>query len=108
MVFRTLRFTAHLLNHIHTPKLVITQELCHIGARGYGDALLAGSVIGLPPILNFGSEELQKKIVPEVFQAKKFICLAVSEPFAGLYIPFISFDEYLIEGEYKQDRMWVG
>ena len=40
-------------------------------------------VIGLPPVLNFGSEELKKKIVPEVFSGKKFISLAISEAFAG-------------------------
>lgn len=40
-------------------------------------------VIGLPPVLNFGSEELKKKVVPEVFAGKKFISLAISEAFAG-------------------------
>ncbi|KAF8318489.1 acyl-CoA dehydrogenase NM domain-like protein [Clavulina sp. PMI_390] len=64
-------------------ELVITQELVRIGARGYGDGLLAGSVIGLPPILNFGSDELKRRIVPDVLAGKKFISLAVSEPFAG-------------------------
>jgi alkylation response protein AidB-like acyl-CoA dehydrogenase len=40
-------------------------------------------VIGLPPVLNFGSEELKKRVVPDVFAGKKFICLAISEAFAG-------------------------
>jgi alkylation response protein AidB-like acyl-CoA dehydrogenase len=47
------------------------------------DGLLAGGVIGLPPVLNFGSPELQAKIVPDVLSGKKFICLAISEAFAG-------------------------
>ncbi|QRV89915.1 acyl-CoA dehydrogenase [Ceratobasidium sp. AG-Ba] len=64
-------------------ELVITQELVRVGTRGYGDALLSGLVIGLPPVLNFGSDELRARIVPEVLTAKKTICLAVSEPFAG-------------------------
>jgi alkylation response protein AidB-like acyl-CoA dehydrogenase len=41
--------------------------------------MLGGMVIGLPPVMNFGSEELKKKVLPEVFNAKKFICLAVTE-----------------------------
>jgi alkylation response protein AidB-like acyl-CoA dehydrogenase len=45
--------------------------------------LLAGMVIGLPPVLNFGSEELKARVIPEVFAGKKFICLAISEAFAG-------------------------
>ena len=45
--------------------------------------LQAGAIIGLPPVLNFGSPELKARIVPEVFSGKKFICLAISEAFAG-------------------------
>lgn len=45
--------------------------------------LLGGKVIGLPPVLNFGSEELKAKVVPEVLAGKKFICLAISEAQAG-------------------------
>lgn len=40
-------------------------------------------VIGLPPVLNFGSAEMKAKVVPEVFAGKKFISLAISEAFAG-------------------------
>ena len=47
------------------------------------DGLLAGGVIGLPPVLNFGSPELQSKVIPDVLAGKKFICLAISEAFAG-------------------------
>ncbi|KAJ7475782.1 peroxisomal acyl-CoA-dehydrogenase [Mycena latifolia] len=64
-------------------ELIFTQELARCGARGYGDGLLSGKVIGLPPVLNFGSEELKARVVPEVLQGKKFICLAISEAHAG-------------------------
>jgi alkylation response protein AidB-like acyl-CoA dehydrogenase len=40
-------------------------------------------VIGLPPVLNFGSPELKKKVIPEVLSGKKYIALAISEAFAG-------------------------
>ncbi|KZT19810.1 acyl-CoA dehydrogenase NM domain-like protein [Neolentinus lepideus HHB14362 ss-1] len=66
-----------------TTQLIITQEVVRCGARGYGDGLNSGAVIGLPPVLNFGSPELQAKVVPDVFSGKKFICLAVSEAHAG-------------------------
>lgn len=82
-------------------ELIITQEATRCGARGYGDGepillpaslvmltlpmigLLGGAVIGLPPVLNFGSDELKARIVPDVFAGKKFICLAISEAHAG-------------------------
>ena len=58
-------------------QLIINQEVVRCGARGYGDGLLAGCVIGLPPVLNFGSPELKARIVPDILKGKKFICLAV-------------------------------
>ncbi|GJJ08590.1 hypothetical protein Clacol_002809 [Clathrus columnatus] len=81
-------------------ELIITQEFTRCGARGYGDGLNAGMVIGLPPVLNFGSPELQAKVLPDVLAGKKFIwydyfnwaglispdlrlSLAISEAFAG-------------------------
>jgi alkylation response protein AidB-like acyl-CoA dehydrogenase len=45
--------------------------------------LQAGAIIGLPPVLNFGLPELKARVIPEVLSGKKFICLAISEAFAG-------------------------
>ncbi|KAI0734195.1 peroxisomal acyl-CoA-dehydrogenase [Fomitopsis betulina] len=64
-------------------ELIISQEITRCGARGYGDGINAGMVIGLPPVLNFGAPELKARVVPEVLGGKKFICLAISEAFAG-------------------------
>ncbi|TCD64283.1 hypothetical protein EIP91_004291 [Steccherinum ochraceum] len=79
-----------LMNGLVTPEeydyfheLILSQEVVRCGARGYGDGLLAGCVIGLPPVLNFGSPELKARIVPDILKGKKFICLAVSEAHAG-------------------------
>lgn len=44
---------------------------------------MSGSVIGLPPVLNFGSPEIKAKVVPDVLSGQKPICLAISEAFAG-------------------------
>ncbi|TFL03927.1 acyl-CoA dehydrogenase [Pterulicium gracile] len=64
-------------------ELIVTQEFARCGARGYGDGLQGGMVIGLPPVLNFGSEELKAKVVDDVLAGKKFISLAISEAHAG-------------------------
>jgi alkylation response protein AidB-like acyl-CoA dehydrogenase len=45
--------------------------------------IMGGSVIGLPPVLNFGSPEVKAKVIPDVLSGKKLICLAISEAFAG-------------------------
>ena len=57
--------------------------MTRVGARGYGDGLLGGMVIGLPPVLNFGNKALQERIVPDILKGKKFISLAISEAYAG-------------------------
>ena len=44
---------------------------------------MAGSVIGLPPVLNFGSPAIKKKVIPDVLSGEKLICLAITEAFAG-------------------------
>ncbi|TFK56206.1 acyl-CoA dehydrogenase NM domain-like protein [Heliocybe sulcata] len=64
-------------------ELIINLEIGRLGTRGYVDGLLAGIVIGLPPVLNYGSPELQAAVVPDVFAGKKFVALAISEAFAG-------------------------
>jgi len=64
-------------------QLILNFEVARCGCRGYIDGFLAGGIIGLPPVLNFGSEEIKTQVVPEVLAGRKFICLAISEAFAG-------------------------
>lgn len=64
-------------------ELIITQEFGRHGFRGYGDGLSGGMVIGLPPVLNFGKGELQKRVLDDVLSGRKYICLAITEAFAG-------------------------
>ena len=47
------------------------------------DGLVAGTIIGLPPVLNFANPELRARVAGEVLAGKKFISLAISEAFAG-------------------------
>ena len=78
------------------------------------DGLLAGGVIGLPPVLNFGTPELQAKIVPDVLAGKKFICLAISEAFAGSDVGGMQThahkdgNEWVISGTKKYACFWIG
>lgn len=65
------------------PKLILNQEFSRPSMRGFQDGFLAGTTIGLPPVLNFGRPELKKKVVAEAFSGKKILCLAISEAFAG-------------------------
>ncbi|TRM68485.1 acyl-CoA dehydrogenase/oxidase [Schizophyllum amplum] len=64
-------------------ELIINTELARFSCRGFVDGLMNGMVISLPPVLNYGTPELQSRIVPEVLSGKKWIALAITEAFAG-------------------------
>eukprot|EP01124_Arcella_intermedia_P008090 TRINITY_DN1504_c0_g1_i1.p1 TRINITY_DN1504_c0_g1~~TRINITY_DN1504_c0_g1_i1.p1 ORF type:complete len:525 (+),score=85.20 TRINITY_DN1504_c0_g1_i1:40-1575(+) len=64
-------------------ELITQEEFARLGCRGYVDGLGGGMVIGLPPVFNFGSAEIQKRVVPQVLGGDKYICLAISEAFTG-------------------------
>ena len=63
--------------------IIYTIHLLRMFNLGSITGLQAGTIIGLPPVLNFGSPELRARVIPEVLSGKKFICLAISEAFAG-------------------------
>eukprot|EP01090_Pellita_catalonica_P007709 TRINITY_DN18300_c0_g1_i1.p1 TRINITY_DN18300_c0_g1~~TRINITY_DN18300_c0_g1_i1.p1 ORF type:complete len:387 (-),score=69.12 TRINITY_DN18300_c0_g1_i1:17-1177(-) len=63
-------------------ELIVVDEL----ARGGGGGALgqAGiNALALPPILAAGSEFIKNKVCRDVITGKKFISLAISEPYAG-------------------------
>lgn len=64
-------------------EMVVIQELVRIGAPGYMAGLQAGMVIGLPPVLNYGTDKMKAEVLPDILAGKKFISLAISEAGAG-------------------------
>ena len=63
--------------------MIVNTEIARFGTRGVVDGLLNGGVIAVPPILNYGSPELQAAVLPDLLSGKKFVALAISEAFAG-------------------------
>ncbi len=62
--------------------MVQTEELARPGAGGICASLMTHG-IGLPPILAMGSEELKRRIAPDVLAGEKIICLGITEPGGG-------------------------
>ncbi|OTB08968.1 hypothetical protein M426DRAFT_316259 [Hypoxylon sp. CI-4A] len=64
--------------------LITSQEGVRSNARGFQDGQLAGMVIGLPCVKNYMKDEQRRRaILDEVLGGKKYMCLAISEAFAG-------------------------
>jgi alkylation response protein AidB-like acyl-CoA dehydrogenase len=64
-------------------ELVVVDELCRCGSGGVAWGMLGGSCIGVPPIMTFASDDLKRRVVPEVIQGDAVACLAITEPYAG-------------------------
>ncbi|MBT4686613.1 MAG: acyl-CoA dehydrogenase [Rhodospirillaceae bacterium] len=61
---------------------LVREEIAYTGFAGVRVGLFAHG-IGLPPVINLGSEAMKQRIAPQVLSGEKIICLAISEPEAG-------------------------
>ena len=59
---------------------ILIDEMNRCGSLGVTQGLCAGLQIGVPPIFHFGSEELQKRVLPNLLSGKTRTCLAITEP----------------------------
>lgn len=61
-------------------------DLLQMGRCGLGGppgSLTTGFAFGIPPIIKFGSKELQDRLLPDLLLGKKRACIAITEPDAG-------------------------
>lgn len=68
-------------DHFHD--LIFHQEVTRSAQRGFSDGFMIGAVIGLPTVLNFGTQVCKDLVVEDVLSGKKVLSLAISEAFAG-------------------------
>ncbi|UYV35671.1 acyl-CoA dehydrogenase family protein [Rhodobacteraceae bacterium D3-12] len=62
--------------------LVTAEEMARCSSGGINASLLVHS-IGLPPVLATGSEDMKRRIAPQVLAGEKIHALAVTEPSGG-------------------------
>lgn len=83
--------------------IIAAQELARAGSGGISASLMSHS-IGAPPIVNVGSEELKRRVLPEILAGRKISALAITEPDGGSDVAAIRTrarldgDEYVING----------
>ena len=64
--------------------LVVAQELSRANARGFQDGNMAGMMISLTAVRQWLNDSaLKDKVTEECLSGKKFMCLAITEAFAG-------------------------
>lgn len=62
---------------------IYVNEMKYAGLGGPPSSLSTGMAYGIPPIINFGSEELQQRLLRDLLTGSKRICLAITEPDVG-------------------------
>ncbi|MCJ1431373.1 hypothetical protein MMC27_000725 [Xylographa pallens] len=68
-------------DYLHTA--IYTDEMSRSGLSGPSASLTTGMSYGVPPIIKFGSNDLQERFLPDLLLGKKRICIAITEPDAG-------------------------
>ncbi len=82
---------------------IANEELARIGAGGIPASLMVHG-IGLPPVLNWGSQALKEQVAPAVLAGRKHIALGITEPGGGSDVAQLSTravrdgDEYVVSG----------
>ncbi|PMD33606.1 acyl-CoA dehydrogenase NM domain-like protein [Hyaloscypha variabilis F] len=95
--------------------LVCIDEIARCGYLGVIWALGCGDAIGLPPVINFGTEEQKRRFLPGVLRGQERFCLGVTEPDAGSDVANITTtaerrgNVYIVNGAKKwiTNGMWA-
>lgn len=90
-------------------EMVITDEISRAGSGGLVWNLIGGFGIGCPPMVKFGKKPLIQRILPEILNGNKRICLAITEPDAGSDVANLTCEaklsedgkHYIVNGEKK-------
>ncbi|GAA5315228.1 MAG: acyl-CoA dehydrogenase family protein [Candidatus Pelagadaptatus aseana] len=83
--------------------IIASEEIARCGATGISSSLMVHS-IGLPPVVNYGSDAMKEAVIPAVLAGEKRISLGITEPGAGSDVANISTtakregDYYIVNG----------
>lgn len=58
-------------------------QMSRSGLAGPSASLTTGMSYGVPPLIKFGSKQLQERFLPDLLLGKKRTCIAITEPEAG-------------------------
>ncbi|KAF2709539.1 acyl-CoA dehydrogenase-like protein [Pleomassaria siparia CBS 279.74] len=90
-------------------EMIVTDELSRAGSGGLVWNLIGGYGIGGPPLIKFGQKEVVKRVLPDLLNGNKRICLAITEPDAGSDVANLTCEaklsedgkHYIVNGEKK-------
>lgn len=87
--------------------LIFMDEIARTGYLGIIFGLACGNIIGLPPVIRFGTAEQKRRWIPDVLKGNSRFCLGVTEPDAGSDVAGITTtaerkgNKYIVNGNKK-------
>jgi len=92
-------------------ELILVDEVSRCGSGGVLWGLFVGLCIGLPPVLHYGTREMQTKVSAPCLRGEKIICLAITETTAGSDVANLKTEAkktpdgryYIVNG----DKKWI-
>ncbi len=92
-----------------TEAAVMMQAVAESGGGMSAASSVHGPVFGLEPVILFGTEEQQKRMIPPIISGEEKMCFAVTEPNTGLDTTSLKTRAEKVPGGYKVngEKIWI-
>ena len=92
-----------------TEAAVMMQAVAESGGGMSAASSVHGPVFGLEPVILFGTEEQQKRMIPPIISGEEKMCFAVTEPNTGLDTTSLKTRAERVPGGYKVngEKIWI-
>ncbi|MFM5908740.1 MAG: acyl-CoA dehydrogenase family protein [Novosphingobium sp.] len=88
---------------------IMMQAVAESGGGMTAASAIHGPVFGLEPVILYGTEEQQQRMIPPVIAGKEKMCFAVTEPNTGLDTTSLKTRAEKVEGGYlvNGEKIWI-
>lgn len=92
-----------------TDAAVMMQAVAEAGGGMSAASSVHGPVFGMEPVLLFGTDEQQKRMIPPIISGKEKMCFAVTEPNTGLDTTSLKTRAEKVDGGYRVngEKIWI-
>lgn len=92
-----------------TEAAVMMQAVAESGGGMTAASAIHGPVFGLEPVILFGTEEQQQRMIPPILSGEEKMCFAVTEPNTGLDTTSLKTRADKVDGGYKVngEKIWI-
>jgi len=92
-----------------TEAAVMMQAVAESGGGMTASSAIHGPVFGLEPVILFGTEEQQQRMIPPILSGAEKMCFAVTEPNTGLDTTSLKTRAEKVPGGYKVngEKIWI-